>query len=144
MHTLCCGSVIAVVKDVPDVGGDRRYEIKTLSVRLGARTMMAWGTKLLSATMLLAAAGCLYTSAAAGGLLRIARVGVAAAGVAAAVWVQRSSADLLRRGVDGAGDVSGGVEGLRREEEWSKEAFKYYMDLWKLFYGAYLLLPFAL
>jgi len=32
-------SVIAVVKDVPDVGGDRKFEIKTLSVRLGAVTV---------------------------------------------------------------------------------------------------------
>ena len=29
-------SVIALIKDVPDVGGDRYFEIKTLSVRLGA------------------------------------------------------------------------------------------------------------
>ena len=31
--------MIAVIKDVPDVGGDRVYEIKTLSVRLGAATV---------------------------------------------------------------------------------------------------------
>ena len=28
--------MIALVKDVPDVGGDRSFAIKTLSVRLGA------------------------------------------------------------------------------------------------------------
>jgi hypothetical protein len=39
--TLCLRacSVIAIIKDVPDVGGDREYQIKTLSVRLGAHTV---------------------------------------------------------------------------------------------------------
>jgi len=37
------------------------------------------------------------------------------------------------------------VAAIEEEEaSFSKDAFKYYMDLWKLFYGAYLLLPFAL
>jgi len=38
------------------------------------------------------------------------------------------------------------VAAMEEEEEasFSKDAFNYYMDLWKLFYGAYLLLPFAL
>jgi len=134
------GCVIAVVKDVPDVGGDRKFEIKTLSVRLGAATVMGWGTRLLSTTLALAAASCVYgaltTSSAA---VSIARFCVAAAALASVLWVERSSAVLLQG--KGAG---GGSLAIEEEDAFSKDAFNYYMDLWKLFYGAYLLLPFAL
>jgi hypothetical protein len=128
--------------------------------------MMAWGTRLLSATILIAGATCLYTAASASCLnMRVARTCVAIACAAAALWVQRSSARLLERGrgpdgegesIEGGAGVAGDVRGSpgldvgktagdeRGEGAWSKEAFAYYMQLWKLFYGAYFLLPFAL
>ena len=34
---------IAILKDVPDIEGDRRYAIATFSVRLGARRVLALG-----------------------------------------------------------------------------------------------------
>jgi homogentisate phytyltransferase/homogentisate geranylgeranyltransferase len=39
---------IAILKDMPDVEGDRRYAIATLSVRLGARPVVALGVAALS------------------------------------------------------------------------------------------------
>ena len=36
---------IAILKDMPDVEGDRRYAIATFSVRLGARPVFALGAR---------------------------------------------------------------------------------------------------
>jgi homogentisate phytyltransferase / homogentisate geranylgeranyltransferase len=38
---------IAILKDVPDIEGDRRYAIATFSVRLGARRVLAIGVAAL-------------------------------------------------------------------------------------------------
>ena len=67
-----------------------------------------------------------------------------ACSVAAAIWIERSSGSLLAAG--GGADAAGGddVAPLAGGERFSKAAFDYYMDLWKLFYAAYLLLPLAL
>eukprot|EP00802_Teleaulax_amphioxeia_P008868 Tamp_08879.p1 GENE.Tamp_08879~~Tamp_08879.p1 ORF type:complete len:530 (-),score=73.40 Tamp_08879:672-2027(-) len=146
------GCVIALVKDVPDVGGDRSFAIKTLSVRLGAPAVLLLGTRILSATLLLAAACCVYGGVGAvDGATRAARLLVAAAGAAAAVWVERSSASLLQTygseggSVEGAGSEGSGASlSASQESVFCTKAFEYYMHLWKLFYGAYLLLPFAL
>jgi homogentisate phytyltransferase / homogentisate geranylgeranyltransferase len=43
---------IAVLKDVPDIAGDRRYGIATFSVRLGPRPVLAVGVGALSAGLL--------------------------------------------------------------------------------------------
>ena len=43
---------IAILKDVPDVEGDRRYAIATFSVRLGARPVLALGLAALTAAEL--------------------------------------------------------------------------------------------
>jgi hypothetical protein len=64
--------------------------------------------------------------------------------VAAAIWIERSSGRLLAAG--GGDDAAAGddVVPMPDGERFSKSAFDYYMDLWKLFYAAYLLLPLAL
>ncbi|EKX49196.1 hypothetical protein GUITHDRAFT_52966, partial [Guillardia theta CCMP2712] len=36
------GCVIALMKDVPDVSGDREFQVKTLSVRFGSRTVLVF------------------------------------------------------------------------------------------------------
>jgi homogentisate phytyltransferase / homogentisate geranylgeranyltransferase len=45
-------AAIALLKDVPDVEGDRRYRIPTFSVRLGARRVFATALALLAAAYL--------------------------------------------------------------------------------------------
>ncbi len=45
--------VIAWFKDIPDVEGDRRYEINTLSIRMGAGRVFLAGNLILSLTLLL-------------------------------------------------------------------------------------------
>jgi len=61
---------IAVLKDVPDIEGDRRYAIATFSVRLGARRMLAVGVAALTLAELgMATAGALLLEGASTALL---------------------------------------------------------------------------
>jgi homogentisate phytyltransferase/homogentisate geranylgeranyltransferase len=46
--TVPFGFAIAILKDMPDVEGDRRYAIATFSVRLGARPVLALGVGALT------------------------------------------------------------------------------------------------
>ena len=94
--------------------------------------VLSWGTKLLSSTLLLAAACCAY-GALAGDLLSVplkaARLSVAGAGVVAAWWVHTSSKHLLpssfpastsRATAPGAG--AGGFMSASEERDFSKQA----------------------
>lgn len=47
------GLVIALYKDIPDLEGDRRYTVRTFTVRLGPRRVFAMGRWILSAFYLL-------------------------------------------------------------------------------------------
>jgi homogentisate phytyltransferase/homogentisate geranylgeranyltransferase len=84
---------IAILKDVPDVEGDRRYAIATFSVRLGARPVFALGLVALTAAELgMASAGAI--------LLDGASTLVLAGGhvlAAAALWLWAARVDLADR-----------------------------------------------
>ena len=73
------GVVIALVKDVPDVAGDRLYGIRSFSVRLGQAQVLRFATALLSAALVVAAAA---LGAAAAALVVGANSGTASAAVA--------------------------------------------------------------
>jgi homogentisate phytyltransferase / homogentisate geranylgeranyltransferase len=108
---------IAVLKDVPDIRGDRRFGIATLSVRLGPRPVMAVGVGALTAAGLgMAIAGPL--------LLRDADPVVLVVGHLAGVAVLWRWA--LR--VDPADPVAFSA---------------FYMRIWQLFFCEYLLVPAA-
>lgn len=53
--TLPFGAAIALLKDVPDIDGDLRYQVRTLSVRLGPRRVLAIALALLTAAYLVMA-----------------------------------------------------------------------------------------
>ena len=118
------GTVIALVKDVPDVRGDEINGIRSFSVRLGQARVLRFGVRLLCATLAAAAAAC----------------GVAAAQSAtAAACARRAAVGLLALGA--ARKVR--TASLSVEATDSQQVYSFYMLLWKVFYASYLCLPFT-
>jgi homogentisate phytyltransferase / homogentisate geranylgeranyltransferase len=121
------GLVIALMKDVPDVIGDRLANIFTFSVRIGPRrvfdmmkgllTTLFWFVSATFATMAVNAA----TTSSVG--LMACRVITSVASLIAGWSVQR--------------------QGRNVNPEDSGQVYKYYMHLWKLFYLSYVVLPFC-
>ncbi len=107
--------IIAWLKDIPDVDGDRKFGIGTLSVRLGTRAVFRLGMALLlglyTALVLLAIAGLPGVHPLTFGLTSVAFA-------MAALWRARA--------VD-ASDP--------------RAVYGYYMFVWALFYGAYIAFP---
>jgi homogentisate phytyltransferase / homogentisate geranylgeranyltransferase len=118
------GLVIALMKDVPDVLGDRLANVKTFSVRLGARQVFHGMRRLL--TGLFVASGIGFARVAWQATTTETRVGRIVTAVAAlgAGWSVRQQAMPV--------DPSN-----------STQVYQYYMHLWKLFYLSYFVLPFA-
>ena len=122
------GVVIALMKDVPDVLGDRTLNIRTLSVRLGQNRIFSSMRNLLR--------GLFYGCGAAFMVRAAASSSAAAPGVAACRVVTGVAAGLFGWSVQ---KESVGVDPTN-----SEEVYGYYMHLWKLFYLSYLVLPFAM
>jgi homogentisate phytyltransferase/homogentisate geranylgeranyltransferase len=108
---------IAVLKDVPDIEGDRRYGIKTFSVRLGPRTVLWVGV----------------------GALSLAGIGMAIAGP---LLLDGASAAVLV-----AGHLAGLAVLWRwalRVDPTDPDVFSgFYWRVWQLFFCEYLLVPAA-
>jgi homogentisate phytyltransferase/homogentisate geranylgeranyltransferase len=108
---------IAILKDVPDVRGDRRFDIATFSVRLGARPVFATGLALLTlAEVGMAVAGAVLLD----GVAAPALVAMQLA-AAALLWWWAAQVDL----VDEA------------------SVARFYQRVWKLFFCEYAMLPAA-
>jgi homogentisate phytyltransferase/homogentisate geranylgeranyltransferase len=89
--TLPYSFAIAVLKDVPDIEGDRRFDIATFSVRLGARPVFLAGVgALLTAQLGMAVAGPLLVDDANDPLLAVAHL---AAAVLLVTWARRLDLD---------------------------------------------------
>jgi homogentisate phytyltransferase / homogentisate geranylgeranyltransferase len=108
---------IAVLKDVPDAEGDRRFRIRTFSVRLGARRVMTMGM----AALTLAFGG----MAILGPLLLEGAQPVVLAGTHLLVL-----AVLVRAG-------------LRADPADPEDFTRFYMAVWKAFFLEYVLVPLA-
>jgi homogentisate phytyltransferase/homogentisate geranylgeranyltransferase len=108
---------IALLKDVPDIEGDRRFRIATYTVRLGGRRVLATGLAALTLAYLgMAVAGALLLDDVAPGLL----AGTHLAALALLWWWARDA------------DVG------------DRDAFtRFYMRVWKLFFLEYVLVPAA-
>ncbi len=108
---------IAVLKDVPDAEGDRRFRIGTFTVRLGARRAFLMGMAALVAGYLgMAIAGPLLIADASGWVLAIGHLGC----LAVLLW--------LAAGVD-----------VHDPARFSR----FYLRVWALFFAEYLLVPLA-
>ncbi|KAL1530712.1 hypothetical protein AB1Y20_001611 [Prymnesium parvum] len=118
------GTVIAIVKDVPDAKGDAMFGIRSFSVRLGQARMLRFAVSLLILNYSAAAVALLAATASAGSALVALRRGGAACVAAGLAWsVHRRAADV--------------------QPEDPSSVYSYYMHLWKCFYSSYALLPFA-
>ena len=118
------GIVIALMKDVPDAHGDRIFNIRSFTVRVGQKRVFRTMKHLL--TLLFGVVGAAL---------------VQRATVASSLW------DSVRRGLVGLGCLAAGLstrwEARDVDAEDSKEVYSYYMHLWKLFYLSYFALPFV-
>jgi homogentisate phytyltransferase/homogentisate geranylgeranyltransferase len=115
--TLPYSFAIAVLKDVPDIEGDRRFDIATFSVRLGARPVFLAGVgAVLAAQLGMAVAGPLLVDDANGPLLAITHV---AAAVLLVGWARRLDLD-------------------------DRPAFAgFYQRIWRLFFAEYAVMAIA-
>jgi len=121
------GLVIALMKDIPDVLGDRMEGIRSLSVRLGPRRVLKLATSVLRTLLLSSAGGFAYWSAKA---VLLGKPMQAAFRVALALVACLSLNFLAgkRRRVD---------------PDSPSTVYAFYMDVWRVFYISYLCLPFA-
>eukprot|EP01038_Epipyxis_sp_PR26KG_P015086 gene15086-20299_t len=125
------GLVIALMKDVPDIKGDILFKIRSFSVILGAPKMfrMAWNILyglLLSASLTF---GC----SVAAHFLNVSK------SLTSIVLATRLLISLVLGYF--AYDVQSRAVETNSQEP--KAVFDYYMHIWKLFYGCYLILPFV-
>jgi len=118
------GLVIALMKDVPDAHGDRIFNIRSFTVRMGQKRVFGAMKNLLTALFGAFGGALIKWATMAPAASVVARRSLVGLGCLAAGWSVNSSA----RGVDA---------------EDSGEVYDYYMHLWKLFYMSYLALPFA-
>ncbi len=124
------GSVIALVKDVPDVRGDALFGIRSFSVRLGQKAVLRLAVSLLlcnylaAAGMLAYAAWSALSAAASPATLVVTRRLAVSVAMAASGWsVFRKAREVVAEDAD--------------------DVYRYYMHLWRCFYIAYAWLPFA-
>ena len=121
------GTVIALLKDVPDIPGDKLYGIHTFSVRVGGAAVFAMCTAILVSLFL--CGGWVFAGIAWGKIPQ----GRLFAGVSAAVGAVLHlliAIGLWRRS--------------RRVQVFDRSSVtKFYMHAWKVFYVEYLLLPLA-
>lgn len=112
------GILIAVLKDVPDFRGDFLFNVRTLTVRMGARTVFSVARTTISVLYIAAAAAMLWLVK-----IPVLRLGLACVHILVGAWAYFASRSI--------------------DAEDAPAVYSYYMDIWKAFYLEYLLLPLA-
>jgi homogentisate phytyltransferase / homogentisate geranylgeranyltransferase len=123
----CFGIVIALMKDVPDVLGDRVANVRTFSVRVGPQRIFHASRYLL--TSLFGACAMAFG------------MGAAQQAVSKSWW--RAASRLVVMGSAAWAARSVHCQAARIDPESPSMVYQYYMHLWKLFYLCYLVLPLA-
>lgn len=118
------GIAIALMKDVPDVVGDRIFNIHSFTVKIGQKRVFRIVKNLLTLMFGVVGTALVRRIASADSVVDSARRTLVGIGCLAAVWSTRREAE----------DV---------DAEDSGEVYNYYMHLWKLFYLSYFALPFV-
>ena len=116
--------MIALVKDVPDVHGDKLFGIRSFSVRAGGARVLQFAIGLLRANFLGAAAALAFSVVGAATRLAALRRGTLAFSALMCSWL------IGRR-----------ASGVKASEPTA--VYQLYMALWAAFYASYMLLPFA-
>jgi len=119
------GIIIAFLKDIPDIIGDKKYNYNSFAVRLGAKRIFNVSVGIL----------CMLYAASAGFLA----CGAFAAS-AAISWTNPLLIAMMFYHL--AVPVYLIWRSRKVEPENSKSVTKFYMDIWKLFYLEYIALPF--
>ncbi|KAK3446888.1 homogentisate solanesyltransferase, chloroplastic [Eucalyptus grandis] len=110
--------VIAITKDLPDVEGDRKFQISTFATKLGVRNIAFLGSGLLLLNYVAAIFAAIYMPQAFRRSLMISAHSILALGLIFQAWV------------------------LERAN-YTKEAIAgYYRFIWNLFYAEYIIFPF--
>eukprot|EP00640_Fibrocapsa_japonica_P002859 CAMPEP_0113949706 /NCGR_PEP_ID=MMETSP1339-20121228/77133_1 /TAXON_ID=94617 /ORGANISM="Fibrocapsa japonica" /LENGTH=272 /DNA_ID=CAMNT_0000957263 /DNA_START=128 /DNA_END=946 /DNA_ORIENTATION=+ /assembly_acc=CAM_ASM_000762 len=122
------GIVIALMKDVPDLSGDKEFNIPSFTVQFGQTKVFKVARRVMSGLFFSSGALLLY-------LASTATAAAASASVTAA------------RGLLGLGAITVGQWVRQKAQKVNcydqKEVYGFYMFLWKLFYASYLVIPFA-
>lgn len=122
------GLVIALLKDVPDVLGDKAANIRSLTVRLGPEQAFAMAVGILKCHF--AVTSCAFAFTCASAIISVAHPRVALArGALAAIALL--SCKLVKKKQD------------RVDPQNPRNVSAFYMFVWNLFYVSYLLLPLA-
>ncbi|KAJ4705493.1 homogentisate solanesyltransferase, chloroplastic-like [Melia azedarach] len=110
--------VIAVTKDLPDVEGDRKFQISTLATKLGVRNIAFLGAGLLLLNYIAAVLAAIYMPQAFRRNLMIPAHVILASGLIFQTW-------------------------LLEQANYTKEAISgFYRFIWNLFYAEYAIFPF--
>ncbi|XP_031103619.1 homogentisate solanesyltransferase, chloroplastic-like [Ipomoea triloba] len=110
--------VIAITKDLPDVEGDRKFQISTFATKLGVRNIAFLGSGLLLVNYIGAVLAAIYMPHAFRSRLMIPLHAVLAVCLVFQTW-------------------------LLEKANYTKEAISaFYRFIWNLFYAEYLLFPF--
>ncbi|KAM7264732.1 hypothetical protein ACFE04_002415 [Oxalis oulophora] len=110
--------VIAITKDLPDVEGDRKYQISTFATKLGVRNIAFLGSGLLLVNYIAAIVAAIYMPQAFRSSLMIPAHTILAASLIFQTW-------------------------LLEQANYTKEAIAgYYRFIWNLFYSEYIIFPF--
>ncbi len=118
------GIVIALMKDVPDIHGDRTFNIRSFTVRLGQKRIFG-AAKGLLALLFGVVGGALmkWTTMAQNPSVAVRRGVVGLCCWVAGWWVNKAAVAV--------------------DAEDSEGVYNYYMKLWNLFYLSYFALPFV-
>ncbi|KAG8099580.1 hypothetical protein GUJ93_ZPchr0013g35285 [Zizania palustris] len=109
--------VIAITKDLPDVEGDRKYQISTLATKLGVRNIAFLGSGLLAANYIAAIAVAFFMPQAFRSSIMVPVHAALAAGLIFQTWVLEQA-------------------------KYTKDAIsQYYRFIWNLFYAEYIFFP---
>ena len=122
------GLVIAIMKDVPDINGDKKFNIRTFSVRRGAPRMFKLSHNILNILL----SGASIINAGSLFLVLVSRGSMAGINILSSALfsiLMMSFALYLRQ------------RASMTNADNENEVFSYYMDVWKVFYGCYLSLP---
>ncbi|KAG8463391.1 hypothetical protein KFE25_004902 [Diacronema lutheri] len=139
---LLFGVVIALLKDIPDVAGDRAVGTATYSLRFGRARVFAVATALLQlayAAVALALGAAAVSGLAAAGGAAGAFASAGAGGTAALTALRRIAGSIIALAF--AGWLRARAATVR--VDMPDEVYAFYMRCWALFYASYAWLPLA-
>ena len=125
------GTIIAIMKDVPDIIGDRLFSIPSFSVQLGAARVFTFAWQLLFSLLSIGSIACFsaFLTPILAGQSLVGRTGTMASRLVAGALLGFLGKDVRKR-----------ASVVKAED--SESVFKYYMHLWNVFYACYVIMPF--